>query len=94
MPPRPARWVSPARWDQARGEDGLRVNGVAPGLVDTKLTKVTAANPGRPEGAIMNIPMKRLGTPADMAAAALFLAPPLASCIAGQTIVVDGGLNL
>jgi 3-oxoacyl-[acyl-carrier protein] reductase len=79
---------------EAWAEDGIRVNGIAPGLVDTKLTKVTTANPGRLEGAIKNIPMKRLGTPADMAGAALFLASPLASYIAGQTIVVDGGLIL
>jgi 3-oxoacyl-[acyl-carrier protein] reductase len=40
------------------------------------------------------IPLKRLGTPADMAGAALFLASPLASYVVGQTIVVDGGLIL
>ena len=40
------------------------------------------------------IPMHRLGTPADMAGAALFLASPLASYITGQTIIVDGGLTL
>jgi 3-oxoacyl-[acyl-carrier protein] reductase len=79
---------------QAWAEDGIRVNGIAPGLVDTKLTKVTTENPARLEGAIQNIPMKRLGTPADMAGAALFLASPLASYITGQTIVVDGGLIL
>jgi 3-oxoacyl-[acyl-carrier protein] reductase len=38
--------------------------------------------------------LKRLGTPADMASAALFLASPLASYVVGQTIVVDGGLIL
>ena len=36
--------------------------------------------------------MKRLGTPADMAGAALFLASPLSSYVIGQTIMVDGGL--
>jgi 3-oxoacyl-[acyl-carrier protein] reductase len=36
---------------EAWAEDGIRVNGIAPGLVDTKLTKVTTANPGRLEGA-------------------------------------------
>jgi 3-oxoacyl-[acyl-carrier protein] reductase len=38
--------------------------------------------------------MKRLGTPADMAGAALFLASPLSAYVLGQTIVVDGGLLL
>jgi 3-oxoacyl-[acyl-carrier protein] reductase len=79
---------------QAWAEDGIRVNGIAPGLVDTKMTKVTTANPKRLEGAIERIPLKRLGTPADMAGAALFLASPLASYIAGHTLVVDGGLIL
>jgi 3-oxoacyl-[acyl-carrier protein] reductase len=79
---------------EAWAEDGIRVNGIAPGLVDTKMTKVTTANPKRLEGALERIPLKRLGTPADMAGAALFLASPLASYIVGQTIVVDGGLIL
>jgi 3-oxoacyl-[acyl-carrier protein] reductase len=79
---------------QAWAEDGIRVNGIAPGLVDTKMTKVTTANPKRLEGAIERIPLNRLGTPADMAGAALFLASPLSSYIVGQTLVVDGGLIL
>jgi 3-oxoacyl-[acyl-carrier protein] reductase len=79
---------------QAWAEDGIRVNGIAPGLVDTKMTKVTTANPKRLEGAIERIPLKRLGTAEDMAGAALFLASPLASYILGQTLVVDGGLIL
>jgi 3-oxoacyl-[acyl-carrier protein] reductase len=79
---------------QAWAEDGIRVNGIAPGLVDTKMTKVTTANPKRLEGAIERIPLKRLGTPADMAGAALFLASPLASYVVGHTLVVDGGLIL
>ena len=79
---------------QAWAEHGIRVNGIAPGLVDTKMTKVTTASPKRLEGALERIPLKRLGTPADMAGAALFLASPLSSYIVGQTIVVDGGLIL
>jgi 3-oxoacyl-[acyl-carrier protein] reductase len=79
---------------QAWAGDGIRVNGIAPGLVDTKMTKVTTANPKRLDDALERIPLKRLGTPADMAGAALFLASPLASYIIGQTIVVDGGLVL
>ena len=79
---------------EAWAGDGIRVNGIAPGLVDTKMTKVTTANPKRLEGAIERIPLKRLGTPADMAGAALFLASPLSSYIVGQTLIVDGGLIL
>jgi len=79
---------------EAWAEDGIRVNGIAPGLVDTKMTKVTTDNPKRLEGALSRIPLRRLGTPQDMAGAALFLASPLSSYIIGQTIVVDGGLIL
>lgn len=79
---------------QAWAEDGIRVNGIAPGLVDTKMTKVTTENPKRRAASIERIPLKRLGTPADMAGAALFLASPLASYVTGQTLVVDGGLIL
>jgi 3-oxoacyl-[acyl-carrier protein] reductase len=79
---------------QAWADDGIRVNGIAPGLVDTKLTKVTTEHPDRLKGALQGIPLKRLGTPADMAGAALFLASPLSAYILGQTIVVDGGLIL
>jgi 3-oxoacyl-[acyl-carrier protein] reductase len=77
---------------EAWAADGIRVNGIAPGLVDTKMTRVTTSNPKRLEGE--RIPLKRLGTPADMAGAALFLASPLASYVVGQTIIVDGGLIL
>ncbi len=79
---------------EAWAGDGIRVNGIAPGLVDTKMTRVTTSNPKRLEGAIERIPLKRLGTPADMAGAVLFLASPLSSYIVGQTLIVDGGLIL
>jgi 3-oxoacyl-[acyl-carrier protein] reductase len=79
---------------QAWAEDGVRVNGIAPGLVDTKMTKVTTENPKRLATSIQKIPLKRLGRPTDMAGAALFLASPLASYIVGQTIIVDGGMTL
>jgi 3-oxoacyl-[acyl-carrier protein] reductase len=79
---------------EAWAADGIRVNGIAPGLVESKLTKVTTSNPRRLEAALQQIPLGRLGTPADMAGAALFLASPLASYIVGQTLVVDGGLIL
>ncbi len=79
---------------QAWAADGIRVNGVAPGLVDTKITKVTTANPKRLEERLKGIPAGRLGTPTDMAGACLFLASPLSSYIFGQTIVVDGGRML
>lgn len=74
--------------------EGIRVNGVAPGLVDTKLTKITMDHPDRLAAALKTIPSRRLGTPADIAGAVLFLASPLADYVVGQTIAVDGGGSL
>jgi len=74
--------------------EGIRVNGIAPGLVATKLTQVTTGSPKRLAETLETIPMGRLGTPDEMAGVALFLASPLASYIVGQTILVDGGAGL
>lgn len=79
---------------EAWARDGIRVNGIAPGLVPTKLTSVTTDNPERLEASLRSIPLRRMGTPEDMAGAALFLASPLSAYITGQTLVVDGGLTL
>lgn len=79
---------------EAWAGDGIRVNGIAPGLVATKMTKVTTDNPKRLEASLQGIPLGRLGTPADMAGVALFLASPLSAYVVGQTIPVDGGLIL
>ncbi len=79
---------------EAWAAEGIRVNGIAPGFVDTKLTKVTTGDPQRLAGALARIPAGRLGTPRDMAGVALFLASPLSAYVIGQTIVVDGGLLL
>lgn len=73
--------------------DGIRVNGIAPGLVATKMTKVTTDHPGRLEATLARIPAGRIGTPQDMAGVALFLASPLAQYVVGHTIPVDGGLS-
>jgi 3-oxoacyl-[acyl-carrier protein] reductase len=79
---------------EAWARDGIRVNGIAPGLVPTKLTSVTTQHPERLAASLRKIPLGRMGTPEDMAGAALFLASPLAAYITGQTLVVDGGLTL
>lgn len=79
---------------QAWAGEGIRVNGLAPGLVATKLTKVTTDHPERLAGALARIPDGRLGTPEDMAGTAIFLASPLASYVTGHTVIVDGGLSL
>ncbi len=79
---------------QAWAPEGIRVNGLAPGLVETKLTKVTTQNPDRLNATLKTIPQRRMGLPQDMAGAAIFLASPLASYVTGHTLIVDGGLTL
>jgi 3-oxoacyl-[acyl-carrier protein] reductase len=76
---------------EAWAKDGIRVNGIAPGLIETKMTAVSTKHPERLRRMLDDIPLDRLGQPADIAGAALFLASPLASYMIGQTLVVDGG---
>lgn len=76
---------------EAWAPEGIRVNGIAPGMVDTRMTKVTTQKPERLQAMLAAIPAARLGTPQDIAGAALFLASPLADYVLGQMIVVDGG---
>lgn len=79
---------------QAWAAEGIRVNGVAPGMVPTKLTKVTMDHPARRASVLKGIPAGRFGTPEDIAGPVLFLASPLASYVCGQTLIADGGKGL
>ncbi|APG62696.1 3-oxoacyl-ACP reductase [Sphingorhabdus lutea] len=79
---------------QSWARDGIRVNGLAPGLVPTKLTAVTTEDKQRAEAFLRTIPLRRMGTPEDMAGVALFLASPLAAYVQGHTLIADGGLTL
>jgi 3-oxoacyl-[acyl-carrier protein] reductase len=79
---------------EAWAGDGIRVNGIAPGLVPSKLTAVTTDDEARLARTLRTIPLGRMGTPDEIAGAALFLASPLASYVLGHTIVVDGGKSL
>jgi 3-oxoacyl-[acyl-carrier protein] reductase len=74
--------------------DGIRVNGIAPGLIRTRMTRAGLEAPGVEERQVAGIPAGRIGTAAEVAAVALFLASGLASYVFGQTIVVDGGRTL
>jgi len=68
----------------------VTVNVIAPGFIDTAMT---AALPEEVRsGFLKNIPLNRMGTPQDVANAALFLATPLADYITGQVLKVDGGM--
>lgn len=76
------------------GRQGIRVNGIAPGFVASKLTAVSRDNPKIYEASVKATPLGRWGTPDDMGGAAVWLASPLAGFVTGQTIPVDGGISL
>jgi NAD(P)-dependent dehydrogenase (short-subunit alcohol dehydrogenase family) len=69
---------------------GVRVNGIAPGLVKTDMAR--ALWEGREDVVAANVPLRRLGTTGDIASAAVFLASEQAGWITGHTIAVDGGI--
>ena len=71
---------------------GVRVNGVAPGWIDTALfQQATRGDAARRAKIFGRIPMGRLGTPEDIGWACAFLASPAARYITGQVLLVDGG---
>jgi NAD(P)-dependent dehydrogenase (short-subunit alcohol dehydrogenase family) len=78
--------------------DGIRVNSVSPGSVDTPMLRQSArdASPGDPDAVIAQWgaqhPLGRVGTPAEVADAILFLASPLSGFVTGTELRVDGGL--
>ncbi len=76
------------------GKHGIRVNGIAPGLVKTDFAKALYENPAIAEKRIAETPMGRLGEPDDIAGLAVFLSSPAASWMTGQTVVVDGGVTV
>lgn len=74
--------------------DGIRINAIAPGWIETAMTEPLTADPARREAIVARTPMGRWGQPADVAGAALFLASPAAAFITGVILPVDGGYSI
>lgn len=72
---------------------GIRVNAVAPGLIQTAMTEPMLGIDELLAPFLDRTPMRRVGTPADIAPAILFLASPAAAYITGATLPVDGGYS-
>jgi 3-oxoacyl-[acyl-carrier protein] reductase len=75
------------------GPQGIRVNGIAPGLIATGFHDRFSTPEGR-QVTVARTPLRREGVPEDVAGAALFLASPFATFLAGETIEVNGGQGL
>ena len=75
----------------AYAPDGIRVNAIAPGWIETPLTQGLRDDPARTAAILGRTPLGRWGKPADIAGPALFLASPMAAFITGAVLPVDGG---
>jgi NAD(P)-dependent dehydrogenase (short-subunit alcohol dehydrogenase family) len=74
------------------GKDGVRVNAIGPGLIETRINaEARARNPDMVEMVMRHTPLGRAGKPADIAGPALFLASDLSAYVTGSIIMADGG---
>jgi glucose 1-dehydrogenase len=73
---------------------GIRVNGVAPGVVRTRISEWVIDDPVLGAEYLKKIPLGRFGEPADVADAVAFLASDDSAYVTGQTLILDGGLTL
>ncbi|MEM5310449.1 SDR family NAD(P)-dependent oxidoreductase [Paraburkholderia sp. JHI869] len=71
--------------------DGIRVNAIAPGVIETPMTVFTRDDPARLDRFMSRVPMKRVGKPEELVGAVLFLASPMSTYVTGVTLPVDGG---
>jgi glucose 1-dehydrogenase len=72
---------------------GITINNIAPGAIETPINKALLNDPVKLNALLQNIPLNRLGKPADVSSAVAFLASSDADYITGTTLVVDGGLT-
>jgi NAD(P)-dependent dehydrogenase (short-subunit alcohol dehydrogenase family) len=72
----------------------IRVNAIAPGLIDTRFASAIVSNADLVAEATRKTPLGRYGTPDEIAGAAVYLASDAASFLTGQTIVIDGGMTI
>jgi NAD(P)-dependent dehydrogenase (short-subunit alcohol dehydrogenase family) len=72
---------------------GIRVNAVCPGVIHTEMIdRVTGRDPAIEQQFVNMEPMGRMGTPEEIAEAAVWLCSPAASFVTGQALAIDGGL--
>jgi len=72
-------------------KDGVRVNAIAPGVIETPMTSYTREAPERLDKFMMRTPMGRVGQPEELVGPVIFLASSMATYVTGVTLPVDGG---
>ena len=75
------------------GPDGITVNTIAPGRIDTDRLRAVYGDEGPPAGDLEQIPLGRVGTPAEIGAVVAFLASERAGYVTGAVVPVDGGIT-
>ena len=75
------------------GQSRIRVNAIAPGLIETKFASAIVNNPSLLDMAVKRTPLARHGQPSEIAAAAVYLASDASSFVTGETMVIDGGMT-
>ncbi len=73
--------------------DGIRVNALCPGLIETAMTELTVARPADRDAWLTPIPLGRMGRPEEMANVVAFLASDEASYMTGSIVTADGGIT-
>ncbi len=72
----------------------INVNAIAPGTMETEITKTMLEDPAVRKAVTGKIPLKRIGQPSDLAGVVIFLASQASDYVTGQTIFVDGGFSI
>lgn len=76
------------------GPHGVRINCIAPGLVKTDFARALWEDPERARETNARVPLRRIGTPDEIAGAVVYLASPASAFMTGQAMVIDGGVTI
>ena len=84
-------WMLTKMAAMSLASEGIRVNAIGPGYIETNMTAIIKTLPDRPDQLLEQVPMRRFGQPREIADVALFLASDEASYVTGELLLADGG---